>query len=295
LQRQGADDLPLLKAGVRLAEVDYAGTIGVRSPWVDLMADFQVNRPLHQHMSIQWGVFHYERLAVREGFRPSDIWMPSADGMTRAKVRAELEVSQTLVPFLHLSQGPPHYLVSIDPVIDLRQEFGQQYWNETERRLNELPAAVWVTGRADRQHPDGVQQELFSEWLPAPEDDLTEWFPEFFRESDDPELTPRQGRISDPLPLPGVNGEYKFFLKWPDGRIQPLAALRMDGQRGPTARYVATLDTRGGLSIHRGNPPYWQANSLEAVQSHAGAVFRVQMEPGVPNLKESWNPFNGRH
>ena len=47
--------------------------------------------------------------------------------------------------------------------------------------------------------------------------------------------------------------------------------------------------------MHRGNPPYWQASSLEGVQEHAGAVFRVQMEPGVPRLKDSWDPFNGSH
>jgi hypothetical protein len=295
LQRQGADDLELLTAGIRLTEIDSEGTIGVRSIWRGLMANFQINRPLNQNTSIQWGVFHYQRRAAREGFTPSDIWTLSSDAVVAAKVRAQLEVSQTLVPYLHLCQGTPHYVFRATPTIDLAQVLGQKYWHESERRLTEIPAAVWVSGLADREHPGGVEQELFKVWLPGPEDDPTQYFPEFFRDSDDPNLPPRPGRISAPLPLPRANGEYRFFLRWPDGRVDPLTVERPPGPRGPTSRFVATLDTRGWLRIHRGNPPYWSVDTLEAVQNRPGAVFRVEMDPGVPNLKDSWDPFNGSH
>jgi hypothetical protein len=295
LQRLGADDLELLTAGIRLTEIDSEGTIGVRSKWVGLMSNFQINRPLNQNTSIQWGVFHYQRLAAREQFTPSDIWTVSSDAVVAGKVRAQLEVNQTLVPYLHLCQGMPHYLFRATPTVELRQVFGQKYWHEGERRLTEIPAAVWVNGLADREHPDGVEQELFKVWLPGPEDDLTKYFPEFFRDSDDPNLPPRPGRISDPLPPPRANGEYRFFLRWPDGRVDPLTVARPPGPRGPTSRFTATLDTRGSLRIHRGNPPYWSVDTLEAVQERPGAVFKVEMDPGVPNLKDSWDPFNGSH
>ena len=51
-------------------EVDEGGTVGVRSEWVGLTADFQVNRPLNNSMSIQWGVFHFRPPGERGGLHP---------------------------------------------------------------------------------------------------------------------------------------------------------------------------------------------------------------------------------
>jgi hypothetical protein len=295
IQRLGADDLELLAAGTPLHEVDSSGTVGVRSEWVGLTADFQVNRPLNNSLSIQWGVFHFRWLAEREDFSPSDIWTVSSDAVVPGKVRAQLEMTQALAPWLHLSQGEPHYLMPPKPNIDLGRAFGKQYLHDSERRLTEIPAAVWVRGQANRDHPDGVTQELFEAWLPGPDDDVATRFPAFFRTGDDPDLPPTRGQISQPLPPPASNGEYQFFLRWPDGREEHLAPERAVGQRGPTARFVATLDQRGGLTLHRGNPPYWPAITLRGVQENAGSVFKVRMDPGVPSLKDSWDPFNGSH
>lgn len=295
LQRQGADHRELLRAGIPLTEMDNAGTVGVRSDWVGLMGDFQVNRPLNNSLSIQWGVFHFRRLAAREGFTPSGIWTLSSDAVVAGKVRAQLEITQTLTPWLHLSQGAPHYLVPEKPTINLGRVFGQRYQQGTEAWLSEIPAAVWVRGQADKENPDGRAVELFPSWLPGPDDDISAWFPEFFRFSADPKLSPMPGRISAPLPPPAANGEYRFFLRWPDEHEDPLGPQRPEGQRGPTARFFATLDPRGCLALHRGNPPYWAASSLEDVQEYAGAVFKVRMEPGVPSFKDSWDPFTGSH
>lgn len=294
LQRLGRDGGRLLKAGIRLTEIDETGTIGVRSKWKGLTLDFQVNRPLREGMSIQWGVFHYDRLAARDKFTPSDIWRVNPDALDSSRVKAQLEVDQTLAPYLQICQGKPQYVTIGKPAVYLNKHFPDA-WEESRNRLTQVPAAVWVSGLATKQHPHGEEMELFPAWLPEPDDDLTTYFPAFFRDSNDPHLDPRPGRVSDPLPRPRENGEYVFYLRWPDGRTEYLHAERIRGQRGPTSRFVATLDVRGQLTVHRGNPSYWQATSLEAVQEYPGAVFRVPMEPGVPAIKDSWDPFNGSH
>lgn len=287
LQRLGADYLELLSAGTPLAEIDDIGTIGVRSDWVSLTQDFQVNRPLNQHMSIQWAWFRFERRASREGFSPSNIWVPSSDAVISAKVRAQLEVTEKLTPFLHLCQGDPHYLLASEPTIDLGRHFGRQYWLESENRLTAIPAAIWVSSQADKEGPEGVEMELFPSWLPDPGDAVTTFFRDLFRDSDNPQLAPRPGRVSSQLPYPDETGEYRFFVRWPDGREGLIHVERVRGQLGPTARFVATLDARGWLTIHRGYPPYWKAESIAAVQKRAGSVFRVEMEHRVSDVKDS--------
>jgi hypothetical protein len=295
LQRQGADDHELLSAGRQLTEIDDAGTIGVRSDWVGLMADFQVNWPLDQSQSVQWGVVHYRRLAAREGFTPSDIFTPSSDGMVSGKVHAQLEITQTLAPYLRLCQGAPHYLMPPKPAIDLATHFGEHYWLESEHRLTDIPAAVWVSGQASREHPDGVEMELFPAWWPGTDDDIATYFRELFRDGNAPHSAPRPGLISEPLPRPREDGEYRFFLRWPDGRMNTVHTERVPSKLGPTSRFVAALDARGWLTVHRGNPPYWETGSLKAVQDHAGAVFRVPMELGMSNRADLWNPFQRGH
>jgi hypothetical protein len=287
LQRQGRDELELLAEGDQLAEIDDAGTIGVRSRrWVPLTADFQINRPLTAHQSTQWGTVNYKRLAAREGFNPNEIWTLSSDAQVAGKVRAQLEVTQNLAPFVHLCQWPPHYLAPDKPTVSLRRLFGEQYWLESEHRLSEIPAAVWVSGQANREYPEGVEEELFRVWLPDTED-ITTYFDTFFRDGSDPTLEPRPGRVSAPLPRPKANGEYRFFLRWPDGEEKHVRTESVRGQQGPTSQFVATLDARGWLAVHRGYPPYWKASSLEAVQEYPGAVFRVPMEPAVLGLQDS--------
>jgi hypothetical protein len=297
LQLQEADDRELLRAGTRLTEIDSGGTVGVRTEkWEEIIREFQVNRPQDEHQSIQWGVFHFERHANRDGFTPSDVWYPGRDGNPPARVKVQLEVTQDLVPHLHIVQGRPHYLVPIGAPLDLRKELGPESLDEAKRELRKLPAEIWVTGLSDRAHPDGEELLLFPRWEPGLEEDPREWFTEFFRDNPDPNLKERIGRVSAPLPPPEPNGQYQISLRWPDGQVKKFPLL-VRGPRGATARYVATLDQHGGLTIHRGNPPYWRAESpsLVSVQDHPGMVFRVKMDDGVPNFKESWNPFTGKH
>lgn len=288
LQRLGSDELELLRAGTEVYEVDDAGTIGVRSRWVGLMPDFQVNQPEDYGISALWARFDYKRRAAREGFRPNDIWVPNADGVVDAAIRAQLEVevTKTLIPFLNLCQERPHYLMPSEPTISLGSHFGGQYWLGSKNRLTGIPAAIWVSGQPDREHPDG-KMELFGAWRPGLDGAATTFFPESFRDSGNPQLEPRPGRVSAQLPRPDERGEYRFFLRWPGGREDLVSVQPVEYQPGPMARFVATLDTRAWLTIHRGNPPYWKAGSLEEVQRNAGSVFRAEMEYSVRDPENS--------
>lgn len=297
LAHLGSDVEVLLEAGAPLVRLS-SETIGARSPrWVDMMANFQVNRPLRTDFSIGWGVFNYPQHAVREGLPANrEMYAPAADGSRGARVKAELEVDQTLKPYLNLCQGRPHYHIPSDgEIIELRQALADEYWHDVERRLRELPAAVWVTGAPGQGEPHGVERELFPIWSPSPDDDVTTWFTEFFRETDDAAIKPRPGRLSAPLPPPPEDGRYVFFLRWPNGDRTPLGPLEAPGERGPMSRYVASLDVRGNLALHVGMPPYWKADSLREVEQFPGKVYRVAMDNIESPLNPERDPFTGRH
>ncbi|WP_283135688.1 hypothetical protein [Rhizohabitans arisaemae] len=293
-QHGSSQNIPLLKAGTPMVEVDDAGTIAVRSSWRSLLPTHEVHRPADKLRTIQWGVFRYFT-RKEEGFAPDpQIWMPSADGSSDSKIKAQLEVDPALVPYLRLCHGSPHYHVNLTEaeVIDLKQELEPQHWDENSSRLRDLPAQIWVATHAD----DGseiAREQVFPAWSPERERE-GRYFPEFFHESAALDSAHIVGRISGALPHPAKNGEYTFFLAWKD-REQRIGTLRTTGHSGPRARYTATLDCAGRLRIHRGEPPYWAAKSLRDVERYIGSVHKVPMDEGVPDLNPHWNPFTGKH
>ncbi|MEV6982660.1 hypothetical protein AB0M95_15550 [Sphaerisporangium sp. NPDC051017] len=297
LKLTGRQSKPLLWPGTKMIEVDDKGTLAARAAaWEPMIPSFEIHRPTGRAKSIQWGVFRTYNYQDPGGYRPDPaIFEPSSDGTRPALVLAQLEVDQSLTPCLHLSHGPAHYHVGTAPgqVIDLRPALGASSWSTEERRLRELPATVCVAA-ADADGTERVA-EIFPEWRPAPGDEVTGYFPRFFHDEAHLESPAVPGIISAPLPSPSAMGDYRFFLRRTDGTEEDLAVLHVSGGRGPVARYVATLDVRGRLRLHRGEPRYWEAGSVRDVERIPGSVLRVSMEPGEPELKPERNPFNGRH
>ncbi|MEU9890368.1 hypothetical protein [Sphaerisporangium sp. NPDC051011] len=287
----------LLSPGTKMIEVDDKHTLAARAAeWQPMIPNFEIHRPTGWGRTIQWGVFRTYNYQDRGGYRPDrTIFEPSSDGTRPALVRAQLEVDQSLTPYLHLSHGPAHYHVGVvaNQVIDLRSALGASCWSTEERRLRELPATVCVVA-ADADGSTGAV-ELFPQWRPAPGDEVTGYFTRFFHDEAHLESPAVPGVISAPLPPPSSEGDYRFFLRRPDGKEEELDMLHVTGRRGPAARYVASLDVRGRLRLHRGEPRYWEAKSVRDVERTPGSVLRVSMEPGEPELRPERNPFNGRH
>jgi hypothetical protein len=283
---------PLLRAGTRMVEADGTGRLVARAGWERLVPMFEVHRPNGPTETIQWGMFRYFTHRDQDGFEPTEeIWGPGASRDGGSRIQAQLEVDQGLSPWVYLCQGAPHYYVGVAPelAIDLRGELDGECWDHGELRLRRLPATIWVQADGDDD------TELFPAWQPSTGDDISGYFPVFFHaEKDIPSISVR-GRISAPLPRPSTDGYYEFSLRWPDGRRQDLGKPSVTGSRGASARYLATLDARGMLRLHRGDPPYWAARSFRNVEEHAGSVLRVQMDPGVSELRPSWKPFDGKH
>ncbi|MEO3788014.1 hypothetical protein ABGB12_32205 [Actinocorallia sp. B10E7] len=297
LALMGRDTTPLLRAGTRMTELDD-GRTGARSDrWYDLMPSFRVLRPLRAGRSIGWGAFNYERYAVREKIEVrKEMFSATAHGKGRSLVRAQLEIDEMLTPYLNLCQGRPHYvcLAHVGDTIRIQDHLAEKYWNPIENRLRELPAEVWVRRGYRKDCADSDRQLLFPIWLPGPDDDVTEYFGEFFRESDDANLKPRPGRISETLFSPPEDDDYHFFLRWPGGREEELQPLTPPN-RDANARYVVSLDAQGTLVLHRGNLSYWKADSLRDLERNAGSVLRVQMEDVKPEFNKDRDPFSGRH
>jgi hypothetical protein len=292
----------LLAAGTPLLEVDQDGRLAARREWTDedpwpaLVPAFEVHRPIRQNKTQTWGTYHFQREAERErGFTlDRRIWYTSPTGDSGARVRAQVEIDQRLVPMLHLSQGRPHYLTGKLPGYDIHTDLPAQAWNEHESLLRMLPSSVVIAGSADEGHPDG-ERELFPPWLPESDSLLSAYFPDYFHDHAglDSEAVP--GRISGPMPLPAPDGQYRLLLRRPGERDRELTTFQVLGRGEPTVRYVATLDVRGQLTLHRGYPSFWPAYTLRDVQSHQGSVLRCKMGPGRNDPDPNWEPFNGRH
>lgn len=281
----------LLRAGTRMTEADDTGRLVARGNWERLVPMFEVHRPNGPGETIQWGVFKYYSHRDPDGFRPSPaIWGPGA-GHQGSRVLAQLEIDHGLAPYLYLCQGDPHYFLGVRQglEVELRGAFDPDCWDARDYRLLRLPAAVVVRGR------DGAEKELFPAWLPGEHDDIAVHFPRFCHALPDVPSKAVRGRISEPLPPPSADGYYDFSLVFPDGTRKDVARLAVTGPRGDTARYTASLDVRGTLRLHRGEPPYWAAQSLRDVEEYPGSVRRMKMDQGEDELKASWKPFDGRH
>jgi len=296
LKLVAAQGKPLLRAGTRMVE-DSTGTLVARADWERLIPTFEVHRPNGQTETIQWGVFRYYTHRDPDGFRPSPaVWGPGAGATRGSRIKAQLEVDQALNPYLYLCHGNPHYYVGVprDLTIELRSEFDNDCWDPGQRRLRRLPAAIWVRA-ADEDGSRDEDAPLFPSWQPTGGDQTASYFPVFFHTEEGVPSVAMPGRISAPLPAPSQDGYYEFSLHWADGKKKVLESLKVSGPRGPAARYVATLDVQGTLRVHRGDPPYWAAKSFRDIEHFPGSVRRVEMDPGIPELKPSWKPFEGKH
>ncbi|WP_424530677.1 hypothetical protein ACOZ38_13025 [Sphaerisporangium viridialbum] len=296
LQGYGRNTIPLLAAGHPMREVDAEGTIAARdTTWQPLLPLHEVHRPIGKAETIQWGVFNFGT-RQEEGFRPDPkVFLPSSDGLQESRIKTLFEVDQNLIPYLYLCQGEAHYHVSADEgeFVDLRSELDPRTWDDHERRLRELPAPLMVSVVEE----DGTEvetREIFPAWSPDGQK-VSAYFDRFFHENDALDSGYVLGRVSAPLPSPPQSGYYQFFLRRPDGNRDELAPLRAPGPVEPTARYVATLDVRGRLRLHRGEPPFWKAESLRDVERHSGSVYKVTMDRGVSELEPDRDPFTGRH
>lgn len=302
LLRSGGQTSPLLLAGTPLVEVDQSGRLAARQewtedrPWPALLPAFEVHRPIRPGMTQVWGTYHFQRDAMDEpDFMPDPrIWLTSAAG-SGARIRAQLEVDEKLVPTLNLSQGRPHYLTAPAAAWDLHAELPSQCWSSHESRLRTLPASLILVGAPGELYPDG-EAELFPPWLPGPEDLVSGYFPEYFHEHAGLDSVAIPGRIAARLPSRPAGGNYRLLLRKPGGPDKQLdVVLSAVARNERIARYTATLDVRGRLTVHCGYPPYWRAGMLRDVETHPGAVLRREMRPGKTVLDPAWDPFTGRH
>jgi hypothetical protein len=294
---QAGQTKPLLRPGAKMIETDEAGKLVARAPWEPLLPTFEVHRPRGREQTIQWGVFKYYTYHSQDGFQLDPaIWGPTGGGTRDALIKAMLEIDQGLTPWLHLCHGEPHYYVNVaaDQAATLRDALGAECWDAPAQRLRELPAEVLVAGR----EADGKPNEkvlLFPAWAPGEGRPADEYFNVFFHTSFDLESKPVLGRISASLPPPPADGDYAFYLRWPGGGERELPPLHATGDRGTTARYVATLDRQGTFRLHRGEPRFWPARTMRDVERTPGSVLKIRMDDGVPDNMPGWDPFNGKH
>jgi hypothetical protein len=294
---QAGQTTPLLRPGAKMMETDEPGKLVARAPWKHLLPTFEVHRPRGREQTIQWGVFKYYTYHSPDGFRLDPaIWGPTGGGTRDALIKAMLEIDQSLAPWLYLCNGEPHYYIDVAPEQEalLRGMLGEECWDGAAQRLRGLPAEVWVAAI----EADGSREEearLFPIWMPAEGQTADDYFDVFFHTSPDLESKPTPGRISDSLPPPPADGDYAFFLRWPDGSQRELPPLHATGDRGSTARYAATLDRTGTLRLHRGEPRFWAARSMRDVERTPGSVLKIRMDDGVPDTMPGWDPFNGKH
>jgi hypothetical protein len=291
---QAGQTTPLLRPGAKMVETDEAGKLVARAPWKQLLPTFEVHRPRGRDKTIQWGVFRYYTYRSPDGFQlDPTIWGPTGGGTRDALIRAMLEIDQSLAPWLYLCYGEAHHFIDVPPEQEavLRGALGDGCWDSGAQRLRELPAEVWVAATSPEDQPC----RLFPAWVPADGQAADPYFDVFFHTSPDLESRPTPGKISESLPPPPADGDYAFFLRWPDGSQRELPPLRATGTRESTARYVATLDQTGTLRLHRGEPRFWAARSMRDVERTPGSVLKIRMEDGVPDIMPGWDPFNGKH
>lgn len=301
LMRANQQQTPLLRAGTPLLEVDSLGTLAARVEWTDeepwraLVPGFDVHRPTRPGKTQTWGTYSFEREAKLEGFTLNrGLWFTDASGSTGARIHAQLEIDENLVPHLHISQGRPHYHVQPRSSRELRNSLPTECYNATEYRLRALPAEVIVIGRPYEGHDDGAQV-LFPIWAPDGSSRVSDFFPEYLHDHAGLDSADTPGRIATLKPAPMPNGDYEFRLRFPGGEEKHIHTEQVPARDGRTLRYTATLDVRGRLMIHRGYPPFWRATGLRDVEQHVGAVLRCDMQGGLPELEPSWDPFTGKH
>lgn len=289
----------LLEAGRPVTEIATNGTLGARvehteQPWPSLTPTFEVLRPIDEVDAINWGTFNFAAHAAREDFTPTaTVWYADPSAGRDSRISAQLELDQTLSPYLHICNGPPHYHVVEGDTLRISDVLDAEAWDH-DGQLRALPDDIWVTGEPTPQYPAG-EMLLFPAWLPDADEGYDRYFPEFFHESEGLESLPIPGRLSHAL-LPAAlpEGDYEFYLGLGTGRRR-IGSVQVMSRHPRTSRHIVTLDITGRLNVHRGNPPYWRAHGLRDVEEYPGAVLRVAMQRGPSHLSAHLDPFNGRH
>lgn len=295
----------LFAAGTPLLEVDSAGTLAARQEWTDeapwptLVPTFEVHRPIQPGKTQVWGTYRFEHDAKDErGFTLNrQLWFPTARGDAGSKMRVQVQIDQRLNPTLNLCQGRPHYLVTKNgpvAVRELREEFPGVPWGEVKQRLREQSAVLVIVGGSDERHPDG--ETTIALQLPQSEAFDSKRFPDYFHEHAGLDSEPTGGLIAFTLPPPLVpDGAYRLLIRTAGASETELEHIRVPSYGKRTDRYTATLDVDGRFALHRGSPPYWPACRLRDVEAHPGAVLFRPMDPGKPNRNPKWDPFTGKH
>ncbi|MEV6378152.1 hypothetical protein AB0M31_01875 [Streptomyces sp. NPDC051773] len=299
----------LLKAGDPLSPIGPGGTWAIRSKWEKQPRSLRVHRGTGTGW-VEWGAFDPDDWISRRepGFLLDlDEWTKQA--------RFQVEVDADLSLHLHLVRGEPQYELRDEPQarVDLDAGVGPDgQWT---------PLEIVVDTRVAGDRPDKgtvVFSVAEDPRVPGADDRVGPggWFDLLFREAGGAGARLLRGRMSEPLPPPPHDG-WSFYARYPTQpeRVLELvdvlpAPRRADEGRDAAARkerrddgaehqegteYVATLDERGGLRVHRTPVPYRAAGSVAEMWEHEGAVFRVGMNDAAAAHIAERDPFNGRH
>lgn len=308
-RRQQEGYTSLISVGRELFQLDTEMTGKVRSDWEQLTRIFTVYRMIKPQRGVSWGNFNFELHAksLQDGFVPTPSVWPD-------KINVQLEATQDLDLWLHLCQGPRHYVVDGTPlnVLDALKDLARN--TDTAELLpsvspadQQMPAALpcdimvnsLIAGSAERGG-----DVVFAASTHDTQEPHSSSFDLVFFDRDDPREKPTKGTISGDLPKPpntsrgaGEQSGWTFHLRLPDGsskRIGELPRPTLGPGDFPTY-YRATLDARGQLRVHAGELPYRRAGSLREVELEPGRVYTLPVQPGDPDHDKARDPFSGKH
>lgn len=284
----------LFRTGTPFADLYGDGALLVRNEeWIELTESFIIHRS--EGTRPHWCNFQVEaylQKAPEPGFTPNEAIWPR-------QMYAQVEVTPDLDMYILLCRGKdPHYVVPADGCDVLGKLSGRQ---DTDGgvRLTELPASIVVdpgipgamvsAGRLEPVFAAGPAEEIFTATFVAGEG---------------PDEATFRGAISGRLPAPGPEG-WKFYLHREGSEDTLLAVIDHDQAHLPDGLlsrggqrqvfFTATLDERGQLCVHRGQPRFRAASTLSAVEQTPGAVFRTRMSSMDPTYLKDNDAFSGTH
>lgn len=80
------------------------------------------------------------------------------------------------------------------------------------------------------------------------------------------------------------------------GKWVPLGRIERPGKDPIFRRYYRlTLDEKGVLRLHSGEPPYWESADPQCLVNEPGRVYRRALEPTKRETDEDRDPFTGKH
>ncbi|MEV6985476.1 hypothetical protein AB0M95_30030 [Sphaerisporangium sp. NPDC051017] len=282
----------LFASGDRLPLLGGDGQLIIRNDrWIGLTESFQVYRQKSTSEPVYWTFFRvadYLQANPEPGFSYSEeVW--------RTEIRAMIEADTDMDMHVLLCRGDaPHYAVGSGrhASLDMPSEHG----------FLGTPASIVVNPGIPGSMTDGVGRPLFDLG------DADGLFTSSFVTESGPDATVFRGVFTE-LPPPAPYG-WRFYLR-------PHAAAPMDGAPDPSGdtliatvsldqvtgrdvpgvspRFTVSLDERGHLRVHRGDPPFRTASGLREVENVPGTVYRAHMFSGDLDYREAYDPFAGVH